>query len=47
MPAAADDLEMLERAYALARLVIGASTAEFYTRWLDENDCVGCFPASA
>lgn len=47
MPAATDDPEMLERSDALARLVAGAATAEAYTRWLDENDCVGCFPASA
>ncbi len=47
MPAATDDPEMLERSDALARLLTGTAMAEFYTRWLDENDCVGCFPASA
>jgi hypothetical protein len=47
MPAITDDLEMLERADALARFVTGAAMAVAYTRGLDENDCVGCFPASA
>lgn len=37
MPAATDDLEMLVRSDALARLVTGAVTAE----------AVGCFPANA
>ncbi len=47
MPAVTDDLEMLERADARARLVTGATMAVAYARGLDENDFVGCFSASA
>jgi glycine cleavage system H protein len=31
---------------ALDALVTGDAMAEAYTRWLDENDFIGCFPAS-
>lgn len=32
---------------ALAGLATGDAMVEAYTRWLDENDFVGCYPASS